>query len=448
MTNAKVYFLLIVMIAVVQNSRHLLAVDRMVPLLDAVHRDDLEAVKSLLKNDADANEVNDYNVTPLSLAAINGNAEMVTELLAAGADVNLEIGGGETPLMTASRTGRIDVVRKLIEAGAKVNAKEHHDQTAIMWAANEGHLDVVDALLKAGAEFRQPLKSGFTPLTFAVRQGKTAVALRLIEAGADVREPMQVAKRGGKAPLDNSTPLILAVENGHFETAVALVRSGADPNDQRCGYSPLHILTWVRKPNRGDDDDGAPPPEGSGAISSLDFARRIVELGADVNLRLKKGSSGKAKLNLTGATPFLMASKTADLPFLRVLLELGADPLKTNIDGCTAFMAAAGIGTMAPGEEAGTESEVLATIEFLLPLGFDLNAIDQHGETAMHGAAYKNLPEVVRLLAAKGADPAIWNQKNSYDWTPMRIAEGYRVGNFKPHPDTIQALQEVMADIR
>ncbi|MCU1330658.1 MAG: ankyrin repeat-containing protein [Bryobacterales bacterium] len=32
----------------------------------------------------------------------------------------------------------------------------------------------------------------------------------------------------------------------------------------------------------------------------------------------------------------------------------------------------------------------------------------------MHGAAYKNLPAVVQLLADKGAKIEVWNQKNKF----------------------------------
>ena len=66
-------------------------------------------------------------------------------------------------------------------------------------------------------------------------------------------------------------------------------------------------------------------------------------------------------------------------------------------------MVAAGLGTRSPGEDAGTESEVVEAVQVALELGNDINAVDNNGETAMHGAAYKNLPAVVQLLAAKGA---------------------------------------------
>jgi ankyrin repeat protein len=139
-----------------------------------------------------------------------------------------------------------------------------------------------------------------------------------------------------------------------------------------------------------------------------------------------------------------MASKTADLAYLRLLVELGADPLLPNVDGCMPLMAAAGIGTLAPDEEAGTEPEALATVEYLLGLGADVNTVDKNGETAMHGAAYKSLPKMVELLARHGAKIEIWNRKDKYGWTPLLIAQGFRPGNFKPSFETIDAISQAM----
>jgi ankyrin repeat protein len=238
--------------------------------------------------------------------------------------------------------------------------------------------------------------------------------------------------------------LVLAVENGHFELAALLLEAGADPNDQRSGFTAIHTLTWVRKPNRGDGDDGDPAPMGSGNLSSLQLVKTLVAHGADVNLRLKRGASGRGIISKVGATPFLLAAVTADVPLMRTLIDLGADPLLPNAENCTPLMAAAGVGTLAPGEEAGTEPEVLEAVALALERGGDVNAVDDNGETAMHGAAYKNLPKVVQLLADKGARIEVWNRKNKYGWTPLMIAEGHRPGNFKPSPETISALHRVM----
>ena len=74
---------------------------------------------------------------------------------------------------------------------------------------------------------------------------------------------------------------------------------------------------------------------------------------------------------------------------MRVLVDLGADPTLTNEDGTTVLMVASGVGIHSPGEDPGTEAEALACVEIALELGGDPNAVDERGETPLHGAAYR-----------------------------------------------------------
>jgi ankyrin repeat protein len=416
--------------------------DGMTALHWAAWHDDLAAVQRFIAAGADAKAENRYGVTPLSLACTNGNTAIVELLLDSGADANSTLSGNETALMTASRTGRLGAVKVLLARGADVNARERKGQSALMWAAADGHVAVVDALLKAGADFRTPLASGFTPLFFAVREGRSEVVFRLLEAGINVNEAMRPERKTGGAGAKPFTPLILAVENGHFELAVALLKAGADPNDRPAGYAALHAITWVRKPIRGDGD---PPPIGSGNLSCLEIVRQLVAHRADVNIRLEKGESGRGRFTTTGSTPFLLAARSADLPLMHLLLELDADPQLPNVDNCTPLLAAAGVGALGDGDEtAGTEDEVVETVQFLLDKGADINAVDKNGETAMHGAAYQSHSRVVQQLADRHADIDVWNRKNKCDWTPLLIAQGHRPGNFRPAPETIAALEHVM----
>ena len=154
---------------------------------------------------------------------------------------------------------------------------------------------------------------------------------------------------------------------------------------------------------------------------------------------------GLTGLNTLSATPFLLAARTADAELMRALAALGADPLLPNADNSTPLMVAAGLGTRSPGEDAGTESEVVEAVQVALDLGNDINAVDNNGETAMHGAAYKNLPAVVQFLADKGAKIEIWNRKNKHGWTPLTIAEGHRFGNFKPSPETVAVFRRLLS---
>jgi ankyrin repeat protein len=419
--------------------------DGMTALHWAVHYDDVEAARLLVRAGANVTAANRYGVRPLSLACTNGHTEIAELLLKAGADPNTTLRGGETALMTAARTGMTGPVKALLARGADVKAKDRKGQTALMWAAADGHADVVRALLAAGADFRTSSPSGFTPLLFAAREGRMQVVQALIKAGADPNEAIRVQKRVPRGPATGTSALLLAVENGHFELAIALVKAGADPNDQRAGCAALHMISWVRKPSRGDDEEGNPPPNGSGKITSLEFVKEVVAHGAKVNLPLKKGVPNRGILKTAGATPFLAAASTADVPLLRTLLELGADPSIHNAHRTTSLMAASGVGLGAPEEAPGTESDVLETIALLVKLGADVNAVDNNGETVMHGAAYRNHPKVVQLLADKGAKVEVWNRANKTGLTPLVIAEGHRPGlNFRPSPETVAALHSVM----
>jgi ankyrin repeat protein len=416
--------------------------DGMTALHWATHHDDANTVKQLLAAGADAKAANRYGVTPLALACISGNTEIVEMLLEAGADPKATSSGGETPLMTAARTGRLGTVKALLARGVDVNAKEAKGQTALMWAAAEGHVEVVDTLLKSDADFRTPLPSGFTPLFFAVREGRSDVVFRLLNAGCDVNEPMRPERRFGSARGRATNPLLLAIENGHFELASSLLSAGADPNARPAAFTALHAMSWVRKPIRGDGD---PPPIGSGRISSLEMTRQLAAYKADINARMERGDGGRGKFTTTGSTPFVLAARACDVPLMRLLLELGADPTLTNADNCTPLLAAAGVGALGDGDEAaGTEDEAVEACRMLLDLGADINAVDKNGETAMHGAMYQDRWQLVELFESRGAKIDIWNTKNKWGWTPLMIAQGHRPGNFRPEPESIAVIERVM----
>jgi hypothetical protein len=129
---------------------------------------------------------------------------------------------------------------------------------------------------------------------------------------------------------------------------------------------------------------------------------------------------------------------------MRLLVELGADPLLPNFNNTTALMAAAGLGTTEPLEEVGEEIEALEAVNMLLDLGADINAVNNDGDTAMHGAAYNIYPRVVELLAKRGADPQIWKNPNKFGRTPLFIAEGYAGRLPRPDGPTVAAVTKQM----
>lgn len=420
----------------------------------AVDRDATEIVQQLIRAGANVKATNRYGATPLWLASLNGNAATIGMLLEAGADPGAASEEGETALMVAARTGRLDAVNALLARGADPNVKENwRGQTALMWAAAEGHPAVVDALIARGADVQARSNGGFTPLLFAAREGRIAAVEALMKAGADMNDALPVRRRPAQnaaatpaAPETGPNAFLLAAGNAHYELAAWLLDRGADPNAAPQGYTALHQVSWVRK--AGIAGSNNPAPQGSGTMDSLTFVRALVTKGATLDARVtRRPSMGVTTLNSIGATPFLLAARTADAPLMKLLADLGANPTLTNEDGSTPLMVAAGLGTNAPGEDPGTEPEVLEAVKVALDLGNDLDAVDKNGETAMHGAAYKHVPTVVRFLAEKGAREDVWNRPNSKGWTPLKITEGVQRGmNIVSSPATAAVIRQVLAE--
>jgi uncharacterized protein len=404
----------------------------------AVRRGDLATVDLLLKAGAKASTANRYGVTPLYLASANGDAVTVARLLDAGADPNTSLPDGETVLMTAARTGDVAVIKALVARGVNVRARERRrGQDALMWAASENNAAAVTALIEAGADRDSRSHGGaFTPFLFAVRGGHLDSSRALLDAGVDVNQPLS----------DGTSPLVLAVMNAHYELAGLLLERGANPNADAQGWTALHQIAWSRRHNAGFN---LPGPVQTGNLDSLELVRQLVKRGANVNARTTKEprDGNRNMLNRLGSTAFLMAAKNDDVPMMRVLLEVGADPSLTTNRGTTALMVAAGVGIWAPGENPGTHEEALAAMKLALEVGGgDVNDVDMDGETALHGAIYRggNIA-AIQFLIDKGAKLDVRNAKG---WIPLTVADGveYTPAVLKRYPEAAALLRKTMRD--
>lgn len=415
----------------------------------AAFREDPELVAVLIKAGANVSAANELGATPLWVAAINGNAPIITQLLDAGADPNVVLPEGETPVMTASRAGRVDAVLALVNRGADVNRSESsRGQTALMWATAQDHPAVVSALLDHGAQVDARSKTrprlvfadatnasqfdqgvvvtegGFTPLLFAARQGAAASATLLLRAGADVNE---------HGPTGASV-LVVAAHSGHAGLVSVLLRHGANPNAAKAGYTALHAAIL-----RGDTP----------------MIRTLLDHGADPDTRLAKGTQVRRasqdwqlRPQYETATPFWLAAQYREPEIMRVLVAAGADPLLSTLERYQPVKARAGgigparlvggresplmaalrgrsdrgrfaLSGLAPSDREKEEALALEAANLAVDLGGDVNAVDETGTTALHTAASINYTKVVRFLAERGAD---LNVKNKAGQTPLSIA--------------------------
>jgi ankyrin repeat protein len=448
------------------------AEDGATALLWAAHWNDLDTADVLIRAGADVNAANDLGTTPLSLACTNASAPLVERLLTAGANPNTPIATGETPLMTCAATGSADAVRTLIARGADVQAKEpSQNQTALMWAALERHADVVQLLLEHGADSRAHTKKGFTPLHFAARSGDIESAKALLAAGLDVNivsqpeQPDRPAARGGEPGYRGgpsrtggpsyettvsagSTPLLVATVRAHVPFALFLLEKGADPNIDSAGFTPLHWAagTWESgeaNPVFGFIDAMSGIPDRQ---AKLQLVNALLAHGANPNARMTQRPPAFAGgyTDVVGATPFLLASATADVEIMRLLLAAGADPSLKTRSNATAVMAAVGMNRTI-GESAVTEDQALEAVRLLLELGVDAKAVASNGENALFGPAYRGWNKLTQLLIDQGANV---NALSKAGITPWLAASGMgdRLGGVLFNHDTAALLVKHGAD--
>ena len=441
-------------------------------LLWAAHWNDLETADRLLVAGADVNATDDHGVTPLERAVENASLAMVSKLLAVGADANAARASGLTPLMVAARTGNRPVVNMLLANGADINAVTiQTNSTALMWAVTELHQDVARALLDGGADPHLSTADGFTPLLFAAGGGDIEMAEMLIDAGVDVND----------TGVDGTHALPYAIASGQDAFARFLLRQGADPNGTMGGIHALHTAAggvgfwlddWSRAHGRAGSFVGGVfrrrgllPPD-----RRLPLIQALLEHGADPNVRTMTSGMVKSYIvntkgafepfacgtgDLRGATPLWVASYEANrsgagqLEIVRTLLAAGADQYLTTDDGTTPFMVAAGLGrsTYTPREPRGTRSRTAEeAVRILFEAGADINAVNEADFTALHGAAYRGLNEVIEYLVAEGADI---DARDFRGRTPFRIAEGAKQSTqFQRWPETAEFLMELGANTR
>jgi ankyrin repeat protein len=296
-----------------------------------------------------------------------------------------------------------------------------------------------------------------TPLLFAVRQGDLASTRLLVKAGANVNErartpdgqKMGIFGDGGWTlpSVDGSPALTMALTNGHYELATFLLDSGADPNAAseafpfrtrpnigfggealKPGFTPLHAL--VAKRARSAD------------AGSLAMIKTLIARGADVNARTPSVKAPvPMQLNpqpaitwveVGGVTPFWIAANALDVETMTALVASGADPRLASMENTTPLMVAAGLGTKSRGPSGGLGRKGNVNIEALKKLlewGNDINAANEHGQTALHAAAFAAAHEAVQFLVDHGARTDL---KDSMGRTPLDVANDNLRVEYRP----------------
>lgn len=423
-------------------------------LIEAIGRDDLAAVRAELEagTDPDAFASDMATRYPVYLAAKAGNAGMLELLVTFGAHIDRRDGNGDRPLDWAARYGETEIARLLLAAGARPDPAEAGQRVPLVEALNGAHFAVADLLLDAGAAADRADRFDGTALHKAAAVDAVAMAERLLRLGADPAAPgpyfgetplHAAARRASPAmiallaaagsPLeartrDGETPLYLAAQYGRADAVQALLAAGADPDaaDSRLLTPLMAAMAW--RPQAGwrmgiddpavtnralaDREGGRWRDQAAAALllarhtRDLDralataawagygeVARLLIGRGAravatDDSLQPRHDAGPAGQRYAQGPWALGGAVNFPGMEMFDLLLAAGA---RVEVQGADALVAAARMG----------RADIAAR---LLDAGVPANAADRYDNTALAVAAMEGQVEVVRLLAARGAD--------------------------------------------
>jgi ankyrin repeat protein len=325
-------------------------------LMMAARTGKTDAIRVLVEAGANVNASEKWGgTTALMWAASEGHADAVRRLLDAGADVNARshyvaaangrgfegrtplvnstdakaaefASGWLTPLMLAAREGDVGLARMLVAAGADVNAVGGDGKTALALAIFNGNYDAATYLVDSGADVNKADAQRFTPLFWAVdrRNMETApnfpwmvtsdplpLIRKMLDTGANpnalVNNTPRARMREGSPRIVFATALMRAAIAADLELVKLLLEHGADPSiisrDGETMLSAAAGLAFIHGYHRGKSPD-----------ERLEVVKLFVTLGNDVNFA-----------DDYGITPLMAAANIGNVPVIQYLIDAGAD---------------------------------------------------------------------------------------------------------------------------
>jgi ankyrin repeat protein len=345
-------------------------------------------LKLLLSKDLDLNKINNAHQTAFFLAVENNANEIAKDLMAKGADVNLasltespihaallnnndELSSllipllkdpdvrdsyKNTPLILATRYASSQQVRSLLSRGANADLKDGSELTALMYALSNESFDKISDLAQV-SDVNLEGPNGETALFFVKNSSDLQT---LINLKADINHR---SKSG-------QTPVSKAVHSGLSRVAVYLISTGANIDWRDSNKSTLLHLAIAQ--------------------DSLSVARALLARGVDSN-----------SSNVEGKTPIFLATSAAAVD---LLIENRADINHLSSERRSALLNAVVNLLYAP-----IQNDLnWALVERLLKVDANPNIQDKRGQTPLHMAAFRSLPDnlnlkLVALLLEKGA---------------------------------------------
>lgn len=324
------------------------------PLLTAVSSNHIEVVRLLLNHGANPNNQPPENEgflhldDPLTMALELEFYDVADLLLKYNADVSLQDRNGMTPLIKVSCNNKPSAIEYLLTRGATLGRKDDHGWTALHCAAWNGALESLRVLLASGANPNQLTFEGYSSLALIARSSlwkheqpgwaKPLKNRRNLETPENIKKLTWNLLVSGAEPNlsteQGNYPLHFLVRSERRRTTRLLLRYGANPFlENNFNTSPVDIalekeeLSLFESILRHQMVRGIRPVstrmhrgllEAAGR-GNVDHAEKFLSLGAHPNFE-----------SLMGWTPLLRAADADHERMIRLLIEHGGTPCRSN----------------------------------------------------------------------------------------------------------------------
>ena len=333
---------------------------------------------------------NDANSTNLHFAAQNGDLPTVEKLLKEGADILAVDHKGNTPLHLAAQNGCFSTVKKLLEE-ADILAVDHKGNTPLHLAVQNGHLSTVKKLLEEEADILAVDHKGNTPLHLAASDGDFETMNFLIEYISDFFDIINQGNGRG------SSIMHIVALYGSREDIEYLLEKGADiAAVDHEDNTPLHYAVLA---------GNSQAIEILSNSETLNSSNKMEHTALDLVLSAKRFGVVEKLIELGAKSNFFDEHGVQ-----MVMQEDNGERLSINGDDLNRPLHIVTLNSIKSRH---------AYIELLLDAGADVNALNQHGNTALHYAALKGDKEAVRILLENSTD---YNMVNEKGQTPLHYA--------------------------
>lgn len=257
-------------------------------------------------------------------------------------------------LFELARSGSLEELTSALEAGADPNSQNEYGHTPLMYAAGSGNAVAVQALVSYGADINIVGVGGLTALKLAQDGSFDEIVAYLLAHGATATGPESdhsaaTTAEGAQPPtdphnsdkvepyLDLTEPRTLfdVARDGPASQVAALISEGADVEMRdEWGQTPIMYAATADNDEtlqallRADADVNASSPAG---WTPLMYAMRDAITGEAIRLLISNGAD-RLKVNEAGQTAFELANAVARATLAQIDREVAADEARRRAE--------------------------------------------------------------------------------------------------------------------